>query len=113
MADLKTHVNELIAAAAKTKDSADAMRFSQAALNITNALCTLDEIGARGPLDESVIKKMVDRFLWWSLPEDFHPDCGISYERRGKTLPAGTNLFTATQAEAMVRHMLEGLSSSA
>jgi len=63
------------------------------------------------------IKHMVDRFLGWRLPETFCPDGGISfepaynkgtpYEARHK--PTGTNVFTAIQAEAMVRHMIEGL----
>jgi hypothetical protein len=49
---------------------------------------------------------MVDRFLSWKLPEDFAPDGGVCFEGGG---PIGTNLFTATQAEAMIRHLLEGL----
>lgn len=60
------------------------------------------------------IKQMVDRFLTWQLPADFAPDCGISFERvscKGtphefRFAPVGTNLFTANQAEQMVRHML-------
>lgn len=38
------HVEELIAKAAKCSDSADAMRFSQAALNVVNAVLTLSAI---------------------------------------------------------------------
>lgn len=61
------------------------------------------------------IKHMVDRFLGWRLPEDFHPDAGISFkpdyneqtEYPAKHQPTGTNLFTAAQAEEMVRYMLE------
>ena len=65
------------------------------------------------------IDEMVDRFLGWKLPDDFCPDGGISFERehsaeymakRGKPPlrhePIGTNLFTAAQAEAMIKHML-------
>ena len=68
---------------------------------------------------EEQIKQMVTRFLGWKLPEDFHPDDGISFEpffnvewnaKQGKPpqrrTPTGTNLFTSTQAEAMVRYML-------
>jgi hypothetical protein len=71
------------------------------------------------------IKHMTNRFLMWKLPENFHPDNGISFKptfngdpRTWKVLgitgpmkhePSGTNLFDATQAEAMVRHMVEGL----
>lgn len=55
------------------------------------------------------IKHMVDRFLSWRLPEDFGPDAGISFDRGLLHEPVGTNLFTATQAEAMVRYMLADL----
>ena len=65
-------------------------------------------------MTEAQIKHMVDRFLGWKLPEDFNPDAGISYTRPNyhssvDATPHGTNLLDATQAEAMVRHMLEGL----
>lgn len=64
------------------------------------------------------IKHMVNRFLAWKLPADFSPDGGISFDREPfnkgtprerKHEPVGTNVFTAAQAEAMVRHMLKGL----
>jgi hypothetical protein len=68
-------------------------------------------------MTEEQIKHMVDRFLCWSLPENFSPDNGISFEPiAGKDgpypfrrSPSGTNLFDATQADAMVRHMIEGM----
>jgi hypothetical protein len=68
-------------------------------------------------MTESQIRHMVDRFLAWKLPESFSPDGGISFEptfnehtpHPMKHEPSGTNLFDATQAEAMVRHMVEGL----
>lgn len=71
-------------------------------------------------MNDVQIKYMAERFLRWRLPDDFHPDAGISFEPRynvnnpygwpeGKHEPVGTNLFTFTQAEAMVRHMVEGL----
>lgn len=41
MSDLKKHVEDMISEAAKAKDSQDAMRFSQAALNAANAMCSL------------------------------------------------------------------------
>lgn len=57
------------------------------------------------------IRAAVDRFLCWRLPEDFAPDGGISL-KRSKTHeispPIGTNLLTATQAEAMFRYCLGG-----
>lgn len=55
------------------------------------------------------IKHMVDRFLGWQLPDTFRPDGGIAFVRIGGHGPTGTNVFTAIEAEAMVRHMLQGL----
>ena len=65
-------------------------------------------------MTDDQIKYMANRFLGWRLPADFHPDNGISYQRPNyapevDATPVGTNLFTATQAEAMVRHMAEGM----
>src|SRR5438132_946115 len=64
----------------------------------------------RGSFTEDQIKHMVDRFLSWKLPENFNPDGGISFKRTFnehtafpmKHEPSGTNLFDATQADAMV-----------
>lgn len=39
--DGSAHVKSLISKAAATNDSADAMRFSQAAVNAANSLCAL------------------------------------------------------------------------
>lgn len=74
-------------------------------------------------MNDKQIEYMTNRFLQWKLPKDFHPDGGISFEqeynreymaRLGKPPmkhePVGTNLFTATQAEAMIRFMIEGIS---
>lgn len=61
------------------------------------------------PMTEAQIKHMVNRFLGWKLPENFHPDAGISYTRPSYGGPTGTNLFDAQQAEAMVRYMIEGI----
>jgi hypothetical protein len=68
---------------------------------------------------EPRMAEMVDRFLAWKLPEDFHPDAGISFSphfnveynaKHGKPPqrhePIGTNLFTATQTMEMLRHVL-------
>ena len=54
---------------------------------------------------------MVDRFLAWRLPENFTPDAGISYDTTRKHEPVGTNLLDASQAEQMVRYMVEGINS--
>jgi rubredoxin len=72
-------------------------------------------------MDDAQVKHMVDRFLCWKLPEHFAPDAGISFDpvynkgsqHEGRHQPVGTNLFCATQAEEMVRHMLEDLPSDA
>jgi hypothetical protein len=64
------------------------------------------------------IKHMVERFLSWKLPENFNPDCGISFKRTQSEQgpfgsqryePSGTNLFDYGQAKAMVQHMIEGM----
>lgn len=68
-------------------------------------------------MTDEQIKHMVDRFLQWKLPENFLPDAGISFKAEFnehtahpmKHEPMGTNLFDATQADAMVRHMVDGL----
>lgn len=68
-------------------------------------------------MTEDQIKHMVNRFLNWKLPENFSPDGGVSYEKFGnegtphqyRHQTSGTNLLDAVQAEAMVRHMIEGM----
>ena len=65
-------------------------------------------------MTDEQIKHMVGRFLSWHLPANFCPDNGISAKRPNYApgvpwQPTGTNLLDATQAEAMVRHMLEGM----
>lgn len=68
-------------------------------------------------MTEQQIKHMVNRFLAWKLPTTFNPDGGIKFEpianagteHEYRHAPTGTNLLDAGQAEAMVRHMLEGL----
>lgn len=64
-------------------------------------------------MNEQQIDEMVNRFLGWKLPKDFSPDAGIlfkptkpdGYDEPG-SWPVGTNLLTADQALAMVKHML-------
>ncbi len=68
-------------------------------------------------MNDEQIKHMVQQFLNWKLPENFAPDGGITFDPimnpgypfERKREPVGTNLLDAVQAEAMVRHMLEGL----
>lgn len=72
-------------------------------------------------MTDEQIKHMVNRFLAWNLPADFSPDAGITFEptynngtpQGGKHEPSGTNLLNANQAEAMVRHMVDGLPQDA
>lgn len=72
-------------------------------------------------ISEKQIRYMVDRFLSWKLPEHFTPDGGISFKKifnEGTphaitNRPSGTNLFDDIQAEAMVRHMIEGMPEDA
>lgn len=80
-------------------------------------IASLIEAGLAATLDQQV-KHMVERFLRWRLPENFNPDCGITFKAiynehspfgPSKAEPVGTNLFDYIQAEAMVRHMLAGL----
>lgn len=67
-------------------------------------------------MTEDQIKHMVSRFLAWKLPGSFAPDGGIKFTQTYMVNshimvhePSGTNLFDATQAEAMIRHMIEGM----
>jgi hypothetical protein len=69
----------------------------------------VDQMELANMLDDS-IDVAVDHFLAWELPQDFHPDNGISFTaphpRPPFTWPVGTNLFTAVQAKAMFQHCL-------
>jgi hypothetical protein len=64
----------------------------------------LEDIPTAFPLDA-----MVDRFLWWRLPDTFSPDSGISFTKPNppNSWPTGTNLFTAEEARAMLKCLLE------
>lgn len=70
-------------------------------------------------MTEDQIKHMVWRFLGWKLPENFRPDGGVTFvpnynngtPEGGRHQPLGTNLLDATQADSMVRHMLDDLPS--
>ena len=70
--------------------------------------------------NNEIIKKAVTRFLGWRLPSDFNPDGGISFQREYNVSynanrglppdihePTGTNLFTAQQAEEMIKYILK------
>lgn len=72
-------------------------------------------------MTDDQIRHMTERFLCWKLPPNFNPDGGIAFEAGGnvgtkheyRREPVGTNLFDYTQAEAMVRHMVEGMTTEA
>lgn len=55
-----------------------------------------------------VTDDMVSRFLTWNLPQDFAPDGGVSFKpvNHPNAWPVGTNLLTATQARALLEHVL-------
>ena len=76
-------------------------------------------------MTDDQIKHMTERFLTWRLPTNFNPDAGISFEPEFNKEynarhdnppqyhePTGTNLFDYDQAEAMVRYMVEGISTT-
>lgn len=71
-------------------------------VNVT-FLAKLDQANTK-----DAIAQAVDRFLGWKLPQDFAPDCGISFAPLGHPngWPTGTNLFTAVQARQMLEYML-------
>lgn len=64
---------------------------------------------------EELIKNAVNKFLGWKLPDDFNPDGGISFKKEFnehtehpmKNEPVGTHLFSAQQAEEMIRYILK------
>lgn len=63
--------------------------------------------------ERHAVDEAVNRFLGWKLPNDFSPDCGISFDGRkddewnkNKTWPIGTNLLSANQARAMFEYVL-------
>lgn len=80
---------------------------------ILDAIRAIPVAEAKSITDDQ-IKHMTDRFLMWRLPDHFRPDAGISFTPPNYAPgidrnPRGTNLFDATQAEAMVRYMIEGM----
>lgn len=87
-----------------------------AALSTTPATRS-DERKTQMKMNDAQIKHMVDRFLGWKLPSNFSPDAGITFKAAFnehtpfpmKHEPSGTNLFDATQADAMVRYLIDGM----
>lgn len=96
-------IENLIDKAAAAEDGAEAMRFSQAAVNAAQARMVTAEMPG---FSEDQIKQMVESFLSWPLPSDFNPDGGISVSNA--SAPIGTNLLNYDQAAAMITHILAG-----
>jgi hypothetical protein len=61
---------------------------------------------------DEIIKAAADKLMGWKLPNDFCPDCYISFDREkastqvGGSWPIGTNLFHHQQAQDMFKHCL-------
>lgn len=60
---------------------------------------------------KDLAKAAADKFCGWKLPQDFYPDCHISFDREKASTqphswPIGTNLLTHAQAQAMFEHCL-------
>lgn len=71
--------------------------------------CDLAIRGLRSMFAPSAVADaMVDRFLSWRLPQDFSPDCGITFKPHPhpNAWPIGTNLLNADQARKMLEHVL-------
>ncbi len=64
------------------------------------------------PTGHMDVEAMTRRFLSWRLPDDFAPDCGISFTPLTNPAwaqplwPSGTNLFNYDQAKAMFEYVL-------
>ncbi len=63
-------------------------------------------------MTETTAKALAVKLMAWELPQDFSPDCFISFDRERATAngswPVGTNLLTVAQAEQMFAYVLEG-----
>ena len=58
-----------------------------------------------------VTEEMITRFLQWKLPQDFYPDCWVSFDREKAQeyqWPTGTNLLHAGQVREMLEFVLTG-----
>jgi len=75
-----------------------------------NGLDPVRGMDAKVVRGEVGIQLAVNRFLGWRLPEDFSPDCYVTFDkekaRRNNSWPIGTNLLTADQARAMFQFVL-------
>lgn len=90
------------------------------AIHLTFGLGEDNEIVRFNPTPETtspiapsaVTDAMVSRFLGWTVPNDFQPDNGVSFDRErldlnpAHGLPMGTNILDADQARAMLEHVI-------
>lgn len=60
---------------------------------------------------EQVINKMVDRFLQWRLPENFVPDCGISFKKPDRPYAEAAWWPVAPDAMGVAFRILESFSN--
>jgi hypothetical protein len=108
MTDKSNEITALIDRAAKAHDSCDALRFSQAACNAANAMCSLHTAQGmdQGRTVAIDIKALTDRFLAWRLPQSVCSDTCVS-DQDYKLPRSGTNLLTADEAKQMLEYLFE------
>lgn len=62
-------------------------------------------------MNDLTAKNMAEKLTGWKLPQDFSPDCFISFDRERASAngswPTGTNLLTVAQAEKMFSYVLD------
>lgn len=60
-----------------------------------------------------ITSEMITRCLGWKLPEEFHPDCCISFDaekaQRMNLWPHMTNLMHAEQVKVMLEWVINGV----
>lgn len=96
---------EKLRACAEDPMFSDHAEVSKATLRAAIALLECSTLDA----SDERMRAMVSRFLGWPLPQTFSPDCYISFDREranAVSWPIGTNLFTATEAQQMLEHVL-------
>lgn len=86
--------------------------YAQQLVVAAKRLRELDAIKAIRPTGAR-LSAMVDRFLGWKLPDSFGPDCFVTFDRErakaNQSWPIGTNILGASEARAMLEHILSGL----
>jgi S-formylglutathione hydrolase FrmB len=62
-------------------------------------------------IDKATLDATVDRFLAWPLPDSVYPDAG-KFDAVNNRWRSGTNLLSATEARAMLEHVLAALTGA-